>query len=261
MYQVALFGVLALLTLNQVGAAGLQNQSDTLFDLRVLQNADIGTLGEGEQHFFYEGQWYSKREARTRFYSVVSKKLVVPMTGDLSGYDVDAGKGKIPPVRGDRPFSVEVRFRVEPDSEDAWPAIWLMPVEHGKNKDTLIGGTPTWAEIDVHEGGFHPHTLLGSAHIWSSAVRRSAIRQVRCKWSGEAGSERHVKLVSVPERRRLVWYESGMECGDIYWPDLFDVLERQSLYIIISAQHHGRAVPYNLVITGLLITGSPSSHD
>jgi hypothetical protein len=160
-------------------------------------------------------------------------------------------------LSGSNGFYVEFDVRLSDTNQDHWPAVWLMPVEHNAQEQDCYPGDPPgferWMEFDVDEGGWGPG-LLGTVHSWSGIWPNYTSLSNPNNTSRIAldRSQKHTFGGSYdPAHRRVAWWVDGdyqMYAAAPYVPT---VAAKQHFYLILSAQTHGKNIPYSMFVSGV----------
>ncbi len=230
--------------------------------------ADIAPGRTGDYKWF-SGQWYEQEGPSLDHYRTEDSVLVLSPGGDLVSTSLDFSGGRLPLLPGPEGFYVEFEVRLSTDDPDHWPAVWLMPAEHGpKQLDQYEGDPPGYErfmEFDIDEGGFGPG-LTGTVHS-SEGV-----------WTQEKGYPQHVQnpnnVVNTPLDRskvhtfggsydpvlgKVTWWLDGVEQMSAGAPYVPEVAAKQHFYMILSNQTHGAKKPYDMFVTAVRAYVPPSS--
>lgn len=225
---------------------------------------DISPDGSGI-YTLYSGQWYAKKPPSLEHYSMQDGVLSISLNGDLVSIPRNFTKGKLPLLPGNEGFFVEFDVRLSDNDPDHWPAVWLMPAEHNNIQSDHYEGDPNgferWLELDVDEGGFGPGftgTAINWVGIWPNYKRilnpnnispdpldRSKIRTFAASYN--------------PTLQKVTWWlddEMQMSAGIPYVPA---IAAKQHFYLIISAQTHGKAKPYVMLLSRFRAFVPPSA--
>jgi hypothetical protein len=227
--------------------------------------ADVAPGRNGDYKWF-SGQWWSSKKPPLGKYSTRDGVLVLSLGGDLVSVPHDFSTGKLPLLLGRDGFYVEFEYWLSDVDPDHFPAVWLMPAEHNGARQDRYGGDPPdyerWMELDIDEGGFGPgltgtvHSHYGIyeqkyQHIQSpNNVSRVALDRTKKHTFGASYD---------PRSQTVTWWVDGvkqMSAGSPYVPE---VGARQSFYLIVSAQSHGKQKPYSLFVGGVRAYVPPSS--
>jgi lysophospholipase L1-like esterase len=227
--------------------------------------ADIAPGRNGDYKWF-SGQWWNSKKPPLSEYSTQDGMLAVSLGGDLVSAPHDFSAGKLPLLPGRDGFYVEFEYWLSDGDPDHWPAVWLMPAEHnGRRQDRYADDPPgyeRWMELDVDEGGFGPG-LTGTVHS-SCGIYEQGWQHIQnpnnVSRTALDRTKKHIFGVSYdPHSQRATWWVDGaqqMSAGAPYVPE---VGARQSFYLIISAQTHGKRKPYSLFVSAVRAYVPPSS--
>ena len=217
--------------------------------------ADIAPGSSGDYKWF-NGQWWEPPPPRTD-YSTVSNVLVLGLGGDLVSTPRDFSAGALPVLSGSNGFYVEFDVRLSDTNEDHWPAVWLMPVEHNAQVQDCYPGDPPgferWMELDVDEGGWGPG-LLGTVHSWSGLWPNftSLSNPNNVSHAALDRSQKHTFGASYdPTDRRVAWWVDGDPQMYAAAPYVPAVAAKQHFYLILSAQTHGKNLPYSMFVSSV----------
>jgi len=224
--------------------------------------ADIGH-GDNGDHKWFSGQWYASRISSD--YRMENGALALSLGGDLVSTPRDFSKGRLPAVPGTNGFYVEYDVQLSDDGPDHFPAVWMMPVEHNRAKGDHYAEDPEgferWCEIDVMEKmAYKGPGLIGSVHSWSGIYPNykevlnnhlftNNISRVPLDFS-----KRHVFGASYdPKGKEVAWWVDGVRQLSIGAPYVPDIAVRQHFYMILSAQTHGKKVPYTMYVRSVRV--------
>ncbi len=225
--------------------------------------ADIAPGRTGDYKWF-SGEWYAKPPSMDH-YSTQEGALAISLGGDLVSAPQDFSPSELPLLPGAFGFYVEFDVRLSSNDPDHWPAVWLMPAEHnGKQQDHHTGdpkGYERWMELDVDEGGFGPG-LTGTVHNWSGIYPQYKNLQNPNNVSSIAldRTKTHTFGASYdPKTSTVTWWVDGkkmMSAGKPYVPA---IASKQSFYLILSTQSHGKENPYVMYVSGVRAYVPPSA--
>ncbi len=235
------------------GAAALD------YTLRVINEhpiaSDIAPGSSGDYKWF-SGQWWEPPPPLTD-YSTVGNVLVLGLGGDLVSTPRDFSGGALPVLSGGNGFYVEFDVQLSDNNQDHWPAVWLMPIEHNAQMQDCYAGNPPgferWMELDVDEGGWGSG-LLGTVHSWSGIWPNYTNISNPNNLSSVALDRSHKHTFGGsydPLDQRVSWWVDGerqMSAGSPYVPA---VAAKQHFYLILSAQTHGKNIPYSMFVSGV----------
>jgi hypothetical protein len=217
--------------------------------------ADIAS-GSGGDYKWFNGQWWESPPPLTD-YSTVTNVLVLSLGGDLVSTPRDFSAGALAVLSGSNGFYVEFDVQLSDNDQDHWPAVWLMPVEHNAQLRDWYPGDPPgferWMELDVDEGGWGSG-LLGTVHSWSGIWPNYTNISNPNNLSPVAldRSRKHSFGASYdPVHYRVSWWVDGsrqMSAGPPYVPA---IAAKQHFYLILSAQTHGKNIPYSMFVSGV----------
>lgn len=206
---------------------------------------------------WFSGQWFVKSPPSLDHYTMTDGVLTLRPGGYLVSAPRDFSKGALPLLPGKHGFYVEFDVRLSSDDPDHWPALWLMPAEHnGKKEDCYPGDPPgfgRWMELDVDEGGFGPG-LTGSVHSWTgiypnykSEKNKGHISKIPLRRKREITFGASYD----PNQSKVTWWVDGKEQHSATSPYVPNVAKRQNFYLIISANTHGKKIPYSMFVRGV----------
>ena len=212
----------------------------------------------------FSGQWYAKPPSLDH-YSTTNGVLTLSLDGDLVSAPRDFSPGILPPLPGDKGFYVEFDIQLSDNDPDHFPAVWLMPVEHNRKMLDSYPGDPVgferWLELDVDEGGFGPG-LAGTVHDWRGVYPNLQHSQNPNNVSKTLldRAQKHTFGASFdPAHNRATWWVDGVKQHSSEPPYVPAVGVQQHFYLIISAQSHGKKLPYSMAIRGVRAYVPPSS--
>ncbi|SPE61424.1 Beta-glucanase (modular protein) [Verrucomicrobia bacterium] len=229
------------------------------YTLRVINDrptsAEIAPGSNGHYNWF-SGQWWETPPPLTD-YSTVSNVLVLSLGGDLVSTPRDFSAGALPVLSGSNGFYVEFEVQLSDTNQDHWPAVWLMPVEHNAQAQDRYPGDPPgferWMELDVDEGGWGPG-LLGTVHSWSGIWPNYTNVSNPNNLSPVAldRSQKHTLGGSYDPRHQMVtWWVDGQRQMSAVSPYVPAIAAKQHFYLILSAQTHGKNIPYSMYVSGV----------
>jgi hypothetical protein len=211
--------------------------------------------GQTGKYKWFSGQWYSKQKPARDLYSEKDGILRLSLGGCLVSAPNDFGPGLLPVLRGAKGFYVEFEISLSDEDADHFPAVWLMPVEHNREKDDVYGGDPTeferWIEFDVDEGG----SVLGyggAVHVWQgiypayqrvTQINPTVVKIDRTKFH-------RYGLCYTPSSQEITWWLDDQKQYALQ-ADIHKVAQLQNFYLIISAQHHGLGHPYQISVKSI----------
>lgn len=217
--------------------------------------ADIAPGPNGD-HKWFSGQWYAKPPSLDH-YRTQDGALALSLGGDLVSTPRDFSAGKLPLLPGSTGFYVEFDVALSDDDPDHWPAVWLMPAEHnGKQPDHYAGDPPgfeRWMELDVDEGGFGPG-LTGTVHSWTGIWPnyKHVQNPNNVVKTPLDRSRKHTFGASYdPKTQTVSWWVDGVKQMSAGAPYVPEVAAKQSFYLILSAQTHGKKKPYAMLVSGV----------
>ena len=218
--------------------------------------ADIGH-GDNGDHKWFSGQWYARRVSSD--YRMEDGALALSLGGDLVSTPRDFSKGRLPTLPGANGFYVEYDVQLSDNDPDHFPAVWLMPVEHNQPKGDHYAGDPEgverWLELDVMEKmAYKGPGLIGTAHSWTGKYPHYEDRWNTNNISPVAidFAKRHTFGASYdPKGQQVTWWVDGIRRMSIGAPYVPEVAVQQHFYLILSAQTHGKKVPYTMHVRGV----------
>lgn len=226
---------------------------------------DIAPGDRGDYRWF-SGQWWVSTRPPLSRYTDRNGILALSLDGDLVSAPRDFTAGRLPLLPGADGFYVEFEYSLSDNDPDHWPAVWLMPAEHNAARQDHYPGDPPgferWMELDVDEGGFGPG-LTGTVHS-HSGIYEQGYRQVQnpnnvVKTALDRGKKHAFGAGYDPASRTVTWWLDGekqMSAGAPYVPD---VAAKQHYYLIMSAQSHGKQVPYSMLVSRIRAYVPPRS--
>ena len=258
LYAGVLFGVSLLTGCAELppGAAGLGYEKCVINEKPVP--ADIANSDNGDFKWF-SGQWYFDKRPSSDLYKLQDGVLAISQGGDLISVPRDFSKGRLPALPGANGFYVEFEVQLSDNDPDHFPAVWLMPVEHNRKKDDQYSGDPAgferFLEIDVMEKmAYKGPGLIGTIHNWSGIYPHykdlenpNNVSKLPIDFS-----KKHIFGASYdPKGKEVTWWVDGVRQMSIAAPYIPDIAEKQLFHLIISAQSHGKKVPYTMLISGV----------
>jgi len=237
------------------GAAALGYTKCVINEKPSLADIAPGTKGPFK---WFSGQWYAAEKPALSKYSTKHGVLALSLDGDLVSAPNDFSAGKLPLLPGADGFYVEFDYWLSDPDADHFPAVWLMPAEHnGAQEDQYAGDPPgyeRWMELDVDEGGFGPG-LTGTVHS-SYGIYAQGYKQVQ-NGNNVSGvdldrTKKHTFGASYdPIKQTAAWWVDGVKQMSATGPEVPEVGARQHFYLLISAQSHGKKIPYTLYVSGV----------
>jgi hypothetical protein len=225
--------------------------------------ADIAPGGSGNYKWF-SGQWYAKPPSLDH-YTTTNGVLTLSLGGDLVSVPRDFSPGILPTLPGDQGFYVEFDVRLSDNDPDHFPAVWLMPVEHNQKMLDVYPSDPAgferWMELDGDEGGFGPG-LTGTVHDWRGIYPNLQHSQNPNNVSNTPLDRAYKHSFGVsfdPAHKRATWWVDGVKQHSAEPPYVPAVGVRQHFYLILSAQSHGKQLPYSMSVSGVRAYVPPSS--
>jgi hypothetical protein len=195
----------------------------------------------------FSGLWYSKRVSPASDYRDGPNGLVIPMGAALTTATRKARAGSLPLVDASRNFFVEFDAAISGKNPDHFPALWMMPVQHsGREEDRIADGTQSWTEIDIDEGGFSPGAF-GNVLTWRGKFPKYAKTTYRPTISNSDFDRTRFHRFGfsyVADTHTATWWLDGRPGGPVVIPPL----PAHQYYLIMSAQSHGKNVPYTMTI-------------
>ena len=212
--------------------------------------------GDSGNYKWFIGQWWDKPRP-LKHYSTKDGELAISLNGELVSAPRDFSKGVLPLLPGARGFYVEFDVRLSGNDPDHWPAVWLMPAEHNQKMEDQYAGDPKgyqrWMELDVDEGGFGPG-MTGTVHahegIWPNTKQQQNPNNVVA--AALDRTKRHTFGAAWdPAKQEVTWWLDGVKQMSAGAPYVPAVARRQNFYLILSAQSHGKNVPYTMYVSGV----------
>lgn len=210
---------------------------------------DIAPGANGPYKWF-SGQWWYAEQRRPplELYGQEGEALAIHQGGDLVSAPTDFSAGRLPALPGDKGFYVEFDVWLSDDDPDHFPAVWLMPVEHNRNKDDHYDGDPVdfqrWTELDVMERmPAKGPGLVGSIHAWYGIhpQYRKVSNRNNVSPTPIDFTQRHRFGASYdPLRQQVAWWVDGVKQMSIGTPVVPEVAAKQHFYLIMSADSHLR---------------------
>jgi len=213
--------------------------------------ADIAPGDKGAYKWF-NAQWYNHTPPSPDHYAMVDGGLSLSLDGDLVSAPRDFSPGVLPLLSGDKGFYAEFEVQLLDSDPDHWPAVWLMPAEHNARQEDSSSPHPTgferWMELDVDEGGFGPG-LTGTVIDWTGIFPHYARTLNKNNVSKVPLDRTHIHIFGAsydPVLSEVTWWVDGVKQYSA--TTVSDVGAHQHFYLIISAQSHGKRVPYNMIV-------------
>jgi hypothetical protein len=217
-------------------------------------STDISPDGDG-RFKLYNGHWWEAKRASLKTYDTAAEGLLIGLHGALTTVSPHGNlPGALPTLAGDRGFYVEFDAYLTGNDPDHFPALWLLPREHnGAKEDSYAGDSPgfeRWMEIDVDEGGYAPG-WLGTVHNWSGSWPH--FTRQRNPYSARVPdldrSRPHVFAAAFePKSLKVTWWLDGERMNEAGPPFVPEIARKQNFYMIISAQSHGKNLPYDMIL-------------
>lgn len=217
---------------------------------------------------WYNAQCYMKPRPADR-YAETNGVLVLRLGGDLTSAPKmweDREDAVLPFLPGADGFYVEYEYAVSSNDPDVFPAVWLMPVENIVNGPGTNKGDPAglsrWFEIDVDEAGFGPG-FCGTVHSW--ARNKGEVLHLMQNTNGAEKSplDRTVfhryGCAFDPRTLMVTWWLDDRYLHKALPPDVSPLAALQNYYLILSAQTHGKNVPYDMRVRRVRAFVAPSS--
>jgi hypothetical protein len=201
---------------------------------------------------WFAGQWYVKEPAHT-FYTDQKGGLGISLGGDLVSASQDFSPSLLPTLSGKNGFYVEFEVTLSDNDPDHFPALWLMPAEHNRVKDDVYAGDPSdferWVEFDVDEGGFGPGHA-GAVHAWSGVYPnyQRITESSRPNRTLDRRKKTRFGMSFDPTREEATWWINDRKQKTVSVGKLSHVALKQRFYLIVSAQSHGKQVPYTMTL-------------
>lgn len=217
---------------------------------------------------WYNAQGYLKPRPADCYFAT-NNMLGLRLNGDLVSAPkewADRDDAVLPYLPGADGFYIEYEYAVTSNDRDVFPAVWLMPVEGLSNGPGPSRGDPPrvsrWFEIDVDEAGFGPGAC-GTIHSWArvdgetlhvmqntgncqkSPLDRTVFHRYGCAFD--------------PQTRTVSWWLDDALTHKAVPPDVSPVAVAQNYYLILSAQTHGKNVPYEMVVKRVRAFVPPTS--
>jgi hypothetical protein len=231
--------------------AALLGYTNCIVDERPTAE-DIAPARTGNYKWF-SGQWYTKHPPALDHYSTNKGALVIGLGGDIVSAPQDFSPSGLPRLPGASGFYVEFEASLSGNDPDHWPALWLMPIEHNKAKDDRYDGDPVdferWVEFDVDEGGFGPGHA-GAVHVWSGIYPRyqKITGRTLSKESLDRTKRHAFGLSFDPRSGEVSWWVNNHKEKTVILTDPGKTAAKQNFYFLVSAQSHGKRVPYSLTL-------------
>jgi len=223
--------------------------------------ADVSADGAGS-YKFYSGAWWMKYAPTKMNIADSPDGIAIGAGTDLVTVARDLKRGTLPVLPGKDGFYVEFESRISDNDKRRWPALWLMPVEHGPSMKDRHEGDPEnyqrWMELDVDEG-WERGGMMGTVHSWSG-VWPHYKTQINKNHLAERPLDRtkvHTFGASYdPIQHRVTWWLDGVRQMSAEAPE---VGAKQNFYIIMSAQNRGGAGPYTMYVKAIRVFVPPST--
>lgn len=209
------------------------------------------SIGSDSTHKLYSGQWYMRSSPDMSHYSQTSEGLNITLGGSLSTVNVHSQPGSLPLISGANGFYIEFIAKIDNNSNDHWPALWLNPVEHNANEnDRYVSfgqNYQHWMELDVDEGGFQDG-MFGTVIEWYGNHPNYHKRQNTHPKQSLIIDRTQFHTFSAfydPKMNSVTWWLDNNFYNKSSAPMIGSKL---NYYIIMSAQSHGRNIPYKLTV-------------
>lgn len=208
------------------------------------------SIGRDSTHNLFAGQWYDRKKPTLVFYSQTAEGLSIALGGSVSTVNMSSKKGMLPLLPGSSGFYIEFLARIDNDSMDHWPALWLNPIEHNAKEDDRSFSYGRlyqhWMELDVDEGGFqsgmfgtviewkgnHPHyQKVQNKHPAAKQLDRTSFHTFSAYYDPVKGS--------------VKWWVDGELHNEAPAPAIGS---KYNYYVTMGAQTHGKNEPYRLIV-------------
>ena len=208
------------------------------------------SIGSDSSHKLYSGHWYQKKKPGLDLYSQTAEGLNISLGGSVSTVNMKSQKGQLPLLSGKNGFYIEFLARIDGDSKDHFPALWLNPVEHNAKEDDRSFSfrrlEQHWMELDVDEGGYQDG-MLGTVHEWHGNFPHYQRKQNAHPAPKKLDRTQFHTFAAYydPANRIVKWWVDGKLHNEAPAPAIGSKLE---YYVIMSAQTHGKKEPYKLIV-------------
>jgi hypothetical protein len=210
--------------------------------------------GKNGDYKWFSGQWYATPPTLDH-YSRSNGVLALSLGGDLVSMPRDFSPGKLPLLPGSNGFYVEFEVQLSDNDPDHFPAVWLMPAEH-PSSDHYDGDPPGYErfmEFDIDEGGFGPG-LTGTVHNWSGIYPNFQNIQNPNNVSTlplDRGKKHTFGGSYDPAHQTVTWWVDGVKQMSSEPPHVPAIAAKEHFYLIISAQSHGKNIPYSMFVSSV----------
>jgi hypothetical protein len=219
--------------------------------------ADIAPGDKGNYKWF-SGQWWYSPPPSLDHYSTQDDVLALGLGGDLVSAPKDFSTGKLPLLPGSDGFYVEFDYWLSNVDPDHFPAVWLMPAEHNRQKSDVYSGDPPkferWMKLDVDEGNFGPGLMGSVVYTWG----------IYPNWERILNDYNHISPLPLdrsqkhtfgasydPIHKIVTWWVNGVKQMSAGAPHVPAIAAKQHFYLILSTQSHGKQKPYSMFISGV----------
>ena len=211
---------------------------------------DHVSIGRDSTHNLFAGQWYDRKKPTLGFYSQTDEGLNIALGGSVSTVNMSSKKGLLPLLPGSSGFYIEFLARIDSDSMDHWPALWLNPIEHNAKEDdrsfSYRRRSQHWMELDVDEGGFQSG-MFGTVIEWQG--NHPDYRKSQNKHPVAKDLDRTVfhtfSAYYDPVKGSVTWWVDGELHNKVPAPVIGS---KYNYYFTMGAQTHGKNEPYKLIV-------------
>lgn len=218
--------------------------------------ADVSIDGKGRFEW-YSGHEYwppSKQPKRESYGDNEQGQLMIRPGGAITTVSRTMKPGKFPVLPGAKGFYVEFTVKISDNDRDHFPAVWLMPVEHARGQPDHYEGDPPqfqrWFELDVDEGGF-TKGFMGTALSWTGVWPHYQRERSNPRWDVPPLDRSKMNTFAAafqPGDLKVTWWLNGKEQYSAGPPAVPEVALKQNFYLIVSASHHGKNIPYEMTV-------------
>jgi hypothetical protein len=194
-----------------------------------FDSPSVSPTGDGN-YAWYNGIWWEKPSPAANI-SIADSVLVLNWTKGQTPNDTSITTLSRDATHGHSwrygYFEVRMRWDTVPG---AWPAIWLMPVQHANDHTVKEAG-----ELDIFEGqGATPHTFYGTIHHWTNGEDANNNKKSNYFELPKTVDMSQYHVYGLLWRPGLVtWYFDNQP---LFSANTYSVFDAQDYYLIIGSQ-------------------------
>jgi hypothetical protein len=217
---------------------------------------DVSMNGLGLSSWYNGHNWWNdtQQPSPQSYTRDAQGKLLVKLGGSMATVTRNMEPGRFPLLAGSRGFYVEFTVQLFKSNPDYFPAVWVMPAEHSvphaDHYSADAAGYERWFELDVDEGGF-TNGFMGTAIAWEGKYPNYIRTRSNPRWDVPVLDRTKVNTFAAafePGSLKVTWWLNGNEQYTAGPPAVSAIARQQHFYLIVSAQTHGKNVPYSMRI-------------